>query len=456
MDISLPNEFINQLKELDFFDLDSYLESFNQEITSVRINPKKIKFDDIPYESIPWSDKGYYLESRPEFILDPQWHAGAYYVQEAGSMFIEEVLKQIGILEEDIFALDLAAAPGGKSTHLLSLISENSLLISNEILPKRSKILEENIIRWGYDNVIVTNNSSNDFRKFNSQFDLIVLDAPCSGEGMFRKDRNSINEWSLNNVNMCVERQKDILENIKELLKFNGYLFYSTCTFNKEENENLIEIFANDNNFELVDIDISNFQSLIKNNKTIRAIPGKTMSEGFTITVLRNKNQNENSFKSKNKISLKSTQNPFSNIFSYNSEYNIFEFREDLFLFKNKFKPILEQCLNELKVITFGNKIANSKKSKRNQIFIPEHNLSSAVNIERNNVVELDDKNALKFLKGESLTLEIDENNAYFVSHKNYLIGLVKVANGRANNLYPDNFRIKKTVDYNEPIKSLF
>ena len=453
MENLLPSEFIDQLKKLPFFDLSPYLSSFNQEITSFRINPKKISNRDINFEKITWSEFSYYLESRPEFILDPLWHAGVYYVQEAGSIFLEEVFKQLKLHEKDILALDLAAAPGGKSTHILSLLSQNSLLISNEILPKRAKILEENITRWGYDNQIITNNSSEDFRDFQGEFDLLVLDAPCSGEGMFRKDQNSISEWSLTNVQMCAERQKDILENIKNIISYDGYLIYSTCTFNQEENEFLIEEFAKNNNFELVDIDISKYANLVKNNFTIRAIPGKSNTEGFTITVLQNKNDNPKK-NNKSNHKLNKIKNPFPSLFSVDSEFDFIEYKEEVYLFRKAFENILSKYLNKLKIVSFGNKIANSKKSQRNQIFIPNHNISSAININRKNIINLSDSDCLRFLKGESLQLEIDKNNYYFVAYKNYSIGIVKITNGRANNLYPDNFRIKKTVDYNEPIKS--
>lgn len=453
MENLLPSEFIDQLKKLPFFDLSSYLSSFNQEITSFRINPKKLSNSDLNFEKITWSEFSYYLETRPEFILDPLWHAGVYYVQEAGSIFLEEVFKQLKLHEKDILALDLAAAPGGKSTHILSLLSPNSLLISNEILPKRAKILEENLTRWGYDNNIISNNSSEDFRDFHGEFDLIVLDAPCSGEGMFRKDQNSISEWSLTNVQMCAERQKDILENIKNILSYDGYLIYSTCTFNQEENEFLIEEFAMNNNFELVDIDITKYANLVKNNFTIRAIPGKSNTEGFTITVLQNKNDNPKK-NNKSNHKLNKIKNPFPSLFSVDSEFDFIEYKEEVYLFRKAFENILSKYLNKLKIVSFGNKIANSKKSQRSQIFIPNHNISSAININRKNIINLSDSDCLRFLKGESLQLEIDKNNYYFVAYKNYSIGIVKITNGRANNLYPDNFRIKKTVDYNEPIKS--
>ena len=452
---NLPTDFINQVKTLPFFNFDEYFTSFDEELVSVRINPKKLTDRDNNYEKVLWSELGYYLNKRPEFILDPLWHSGVYYVQEAGSMFIEEVLKQIGILNRDIIALDLAAAPGGKSTHLLSLLSDNSLLISNEILPKRASILEENLIRWGYDNFILTNNSSEDFQCFQNYFDLIILDAPCSGEGMFRKDANSISEWSLKNVDLCVERQYSILENIKDLLKYNGYLIYSTCTFNLEENENIIEKFANENNFELINIDISNFPTLIKNNNTVRAIPGRAKSEGFTITILQNKNNNSTN-NNKNKLKINKVKNPLSQLFTLNSNYNLYEIKDDIYSFNSQFEEILIKSLSQLKVITFGNKIANSIKSDRSQVYVPNHNLSTAINIQRENVIELSDKDTLKFLKGESLMLDIDKNGFYFVSFKSIPIGIIKLINGRVNNLYPDKFRIKKSVDYNEPIKSLF
>src|SRR5260221_14470615 len=189
---------------------------------SIRINPLKINRKEL--ENIPWTDFGYYLEQRPSFTFDPLFHAGSYYVQEASSMFLEQALKQTVDLSRPLKVLDLCAAPGGKSTHLLSLLNDQSLLVSNETIRSRATVLSENIQKWGSNNVVVTNNDPEDFQRLEGFFDVIVVDAPCSGEGLFRKDPNAVNEWSEEHIELCVVRQQRIINQVWPSLKKNGVL----------------------------------------------------------------------------------------------------------------------------------------------------------------------------------------------------------------------------------------
>ena len=178
------------------------------------------------------------FNERPSFTLDPSFHGGKYYVQEASSMFLEQAFcatYQFSRIALNV--LDLCAAPGGKSTHLLSLMNKNSLLVSNEVIQSRAAILSENIQKWGHGNVIVTNNDPKDFQRLPGFFDVIVVDAPCSGEGLFRKDPNALKEWSEDVVALCSRRQRRILNDVWPTLKTGGLLIYSTCTYNADENE---------------------------------------------------------------------------------------------------------------------------------------------------------------------------------------------------------------------------
>ena len=213
---------------------------------SIRVNPYKklrnsLSFSN-PLERVPWSEQGYYLEERPSFTFDPLFHAGYYYVQEASSMFIEHVVRKL--VSAPVACLDLCAAPGGKSVSLLSALPEGSLLVSNEIIRQRANVLSETLTKFGHPNAVVTQNSPADFAAFPGLFDLILVDAPCSGEGMFRKDEVAIQEWSPQNVKMCAARQRDILSDVWPTLKPGGLLIYSTCTFNRDENEDNVRWMA--------------------------------------------------------------------------------------------------------------------------------------------------------------------------------------------------------------------
>ena len=205
---------------------------------------------DAHYDAVPWCPHAWYLPQRPSFTFDPLLHAGAYYVQEASSMYVAEVLRRYLPLTDEtpsspLAALDLCAAPGGKSTLLAGLLPQGSLLVSNEVMHKRAHVLAENMTKWtsGMPDTsypvtsLVTNSHPSDFAAFASQFDLLLTDVPCSGEGMFRKDEQAIRDWSLHNVELCRQRQRDILQDILPVLRPGGLLIYSTCTFNHYEDE---------------------------------------------------------------------------------------------------------------------------------------------------------------------------------------------------------------------------
>jgi 16S rRNA C967 or C1407 C5-methylase (RsmB/RsmF family) len=183
----------------------------------------------------------YYTDGRPSFTFDPLFHAGAYYVQEASSMFLEQALIACGLANADIIALDLCAAPGGKSTHLLSILGDDALLVSNEVVRPRAKILCDNITKWGRPNVCVTGSDTALFAGLPEFFDLVVVDAPCSGEGLFRKDADAMSHWSEEAVQQCAIRQSGILEHAWATLRPGGHLIYSTCTYNRSENEQQVQ-----------------------------------------------------------------------------------------------------------------------------------------------------------------------------------------------------------------------
>ena len=250
----LPEDFVRLMHEqYDASTADALCQALceTDPEVSIRLNPRKgqpLSLDNVQADSVPWCPDAYYLAERPAFTFDPLLHAGAYYVQEASSMYIAELLKkfnvQCSMFNGAIAALDLCAAPGGKSTLLAGLLPEGSVLVSNEPMPKRAQVLAENMQKWtrvaeGEYPVrsIVTQNYPADFGAFSDCFDLLVTDVPCSGEGMFRKDEVAIKDWSLQNVDVCWHRQREILQDIWHVLKPGGLLIYSTCTFNRFEDE---------------------------------------------------------------------------------------------------------------------------------------------------------------------------------------------------------------------------
>ncbi len=304
-------------------------------VTSIRVNPLKASgladssyTNDpgnraVPFKEttrVPWCSNGYYLAERPSFTLDPLFHSGAYYVQEASSMYMELAAKAIEqvwsnsldyntpnnnsekFFNNGINALDLCAAPGGKSTHLLSILNQNSLLVSNEVINSRAVVLADNIAKWGADNAVVTNNDPADFKSFDEYFHLIVVDAPCSGEGLFIKEPQAINEWSLANVNLCAQRQQRILADIWHTLKPGGFLIYSTCTYNKFENDGNLVFLSEEFGAEIIDIplpdscnsteasgspDTINCRILKTAAGGVQFVPGLVEGEGQFMAVVR-------------------------------------------------------------------------------------------------------------------------------------------------------------------------
>ena len=259
-EVEIPQDFVRLMHEhYDKATADALCEALEktEPEVSIRLNPRKLSAEEVlahnpDLEPVPWCPDAFYLKERPAFTFDPLLHAGAYYVQEASSMYIAQVLKEFAPQDQPLLALDLCAAPGGKSTLLQSLLPEGSLLISNEPIAKRAQILSENMQKWmrgqpeSAPQVVVTQNYPADFGALTGKVDILLVDAPCSGEGMFRKDEGARQEWSLENVRMCQQRQRDILEDICHVLKSGGLLIYSTCTFNRYEDEDNTRYFCDE------------------------------------------------------------------------------------------------------------------------------------------------------------------------------------------------------------------
>ena len=244
---TLPALFEERMRKLLPEESEAFFAALQTEPpVSIRLNPgKPVPISRLfPDEQIglpvSWCESAYYLKSRPVFTLDPCLHSGTYYVQEASSMFLYHIFGQI-LPAHPVRVLDLCAAPGGKSTLIASRLSSGSLLVANEVIRSRAGILKENMIKWGTSHVVVTNNDPADFHHLKGAFDIIVVDAPCSGEGMFRKDPGAIQEWNESNLQLCSERQQRILADIWPCLKPGGFLVYSTCTYNPGENEAILE-----------------------------------------------------------------------------------------------------------------------------------------------------------------------------------------------------------------------
>jgi len=382
----LPAEFISYTRELFGETVwQQYLHSFEEPTpVSVRLNPFKPATLSFPLgDPVPHCKDGYYLNERPNFTLDPLLHAGAYYVQEASSMYLDEIIrKELSTISCQLSTvLDLCAAPGGKSTLLRAALPDDVKLFSNEPDRKRANILMENMQKQGHPNVVVTNNYASDYKKSGILFDLILADVPCSGEGMFRKDPATIKEWSIQNVMKCQQLQRTIITDIWDSLRPGGILIYSTCTFNRHEDEENIQWIKD--NFEA---------ELVVPEK--RFIPGVDRGEGLFMAVLR-------------KMSTDVT--------------------------------IQSQNLKALRILSDGTNVRGKRPA-------PPHAeaLSIATPEDKYPRVELSREDALKYLHREVLVLPPETPRGYvIVTYRNLPLGFVKNIGTRANNLYPQEWKIR-------------
>lgn len=461
----LPPEFIKRTKDLlhdEYNALETALAA--PPPVSVRINPHKLTdVSDLNFpattfgedKKVPWCKNGYYLSKRPSFTSDPLFHAGTYYVQEASSMFLEQAFLKImadtPLLRKPLIALDLCAAPGGKSTHLLSLFHEGCLLVSNEIIRNRSVILTENIIKWGRAGNIVTNNDPKDFGKLQAVFDVILADLPCSGEGMFRKDPNACNEWSVDNVTVCASRQKRIIHNVWDALKPGGWLIYSTCTFNTEENEDNICTLADELGAELVAVTVKpewNIASSLHHDIPIyRFFPHRTCGEGFSLALMR---KNKDSAKTDRIKTFKNNIRPgivpagIKRLLSTPDKFHFFTAADSVFVIPEEHANIHAVCAKMLNVVSAGIHLGRFKGKD----FTPSVSLALSTEINPNAFIpiELSYENAIKYLQKEALILPENTSKGHLLAtYKKTPLGFVKNIGNRANNLYPQEWRIRKS-----------
>lgn len=442
--MEFPEAFEQRVKNDPFLG-ESLLLALNTEApTSIRLNAKKGQGLFPDEKNIPWSNLGKWLDKRPVFTLDPAFHGGAYYPQEAGSQLLDSVLHQLS-LPENAIVLDLCAAPGGKSTLLLDAIGKDALLVSNEIIPNRAKILKENLTKWGCSNSLVTSNAPKDFQALPELFDLVVIDAPCSGEGMFRKDLDARHEWSEANVEMCAIRQQDILEDIWDSIKPGGYIVYSTCTFNRLENEDNVAWIQDEFDATIVPIQLD-AATQGRNQLGFYAIPGKMATEGFFIAVLRKEHSLAPSTKSKKfKSSLLPVQLDLSTLNMVNSiAHSFVQWNKFIFAIPSQHEETIARIHNALHVIKLGTEIGEIAGKG----LIPNAALALDKDLISDQVqqLELNKEQALKYLKGDTFPLE-GQKGYTLVNYNGISLGWINHLGNRFNNLYPKEWRIRMRID---------
>jgi len=446
----LPEIFSRRMLKILDQEFEAFEQSFDNEVaTTIRIN--SLKYKGIPVlKPVDYCSSGFSLPKRPLFTLDPFIHAGVYYVQEQSSMFLEQAVKQLG-LETDIKVLDLCASPGGKSTHLASLISPGSLLVSNDVIRARSQILSENLKKWGNPNVVVTNNDPHDFERLPGFFDLIVLDAPCSGEGLFRRDPNAMLEWSPDNAQLCAQRQQRILADVWPSLKEGGILIYSTCTFNPAENEENIQWLNEFASVEPVHLKTEEQWGISVTDAggfpCYRFYPHKVLGEGFFMSVVR-KTGNDNRLSIRkireNPLLASKTEKDMAKPLLISDGLEIFRFEESLLAFPSRLLMELLQVKNTLRIVHAGVKIGEIKQKD----LLPAHELALSTILNRSAFPEIDltIEEALTYLKRDDISPRSGNKGWNLVTYRNMATGWVKNLGNRYNSAFPKEWRIRMSI----------
>lgn len=445
-----PGEFIERISGQEYLDGEGLVRALQEPSpVSARINSLKWDLKPEKTEPVPWCSTGYYLASRPSFTLDPLFHAGCYYPQEASGMFIEQVVKQVAGTSGYLKVLDLCGAPGGKSTHLSSLIGPESLLVSNEVIRQRSDILAENITRWGTANTIVTRNDPSAFSRLPGFFDMILVDAPCSGEGMFR-DSIAVNEWSVGNTLLCAERQRRILADVWPALRPGGILVYSTCTFNPGENEENVLWLAGSEEAESVRLDISGFEGITeisKGNITGYGFhPGKIRGEGLFVSFIRKTGGAGGKAMSVRKpkgSEISGSDREVAGRWTCFNTENLIRKGEDIYHLPGKPADYFA-VETSLTVILPGTKIGSAKRNG----YIPAHELSLSGGMKAGAfpVADLDLKQALAWLRKDTV-IGIEVPTGWFVaSYRGAKLGFGNNIGNRINNYYPVGQRIRMNI----------
>ena len=466
MNTPIPKDFLETSVSIFGRESEEFLASLDSEPSlGIHINAEKMQKTGVVIpdnaERVEWTSNGFYLKSRPRFTFDPFLHAGAYYVEEPSSMFVEKALNYI---QKDIRidrALDLCAAPGGKSIMIRNSM-KGGLLVSNEPLSKRAAVLTENLAKWGNPDIIVTSDFPEAFDGLTGFFDLIATDVPCSGEGMFRKDETARSEWSKANGQNCVQRQRDILRTIWPTWRKGGYIIYSTCTFNRREDEENVLFIANELGAEIINLETDADWHICgdttgRNLPVYHFFPHKTRGEGFFLALLKKTSDTppaENR-KSKKKKPETVSADGFAEWINCKENFDFHKSKDGITALRKAFADDYAAISEKLNVICAGVRVCTEKPAKFSNSarkpkpqFVPAPGLalSSCLNRKAFPDVSLNYSDAIKFLRGESIPLTVYAPRGWVtVSYRNLPLGFANNVGSRLNNSYPPAWRIRST-----------
>lgn len=408
---------------------------------SIRVHPTK-RFEH-RLEAVPWCSTGFYLDERPSFTFDPLLHAGAYYVQEASSMLLEQVFNAAGLKDKELLALDLCAAPGGKSTHLLSLLGTGSLLVSNEIDRRRCSVLKENLWKWGMPNSVITNSPPEHLEALPACFDLIVVDAPCSGQGMFRKDPFAVAQWTPALAEHCAMTQRNILPLAWDALRPGGVLIYSTCTWEPQENEDQLAALVAAGAIAIDPLPNAPWGlvcSAWNGAIGLRCYPHRMRGEGFFIGALRKPGDATARKAARPEPGSSSAAMEVAQWLSPRSDRSFRMQQDTLYTVDAQWSAVMDTLEQGFKVVAPGAPVAELRAGT----WRPHPALALSTDLLRDAFpsLELDEEQAVQYLRGQALPAR-DAHDHALATHRGLGLGWLKGAGRRWNNLWPEAWRIR-------------
>lgn len=444
--MKLPELFISQLRDLLPDEWQALADAITSSEPSVAVRVNATRGVSVPDRArrVPWCGQGYYLDNRPSFTFDTDWHAGRYYVQDASSMFIAHVIDNL--IHEPVRYLDLCAAPGGKTTAAIQALPQRSMIVANEIVPPRARVLGDNVVRWGDPRCVVTSNAPAQVGKLTHFFDVVAADVPCSGEGMMRKDDEAVAQWTPALVEQCAQRQREILTDVWPALRPGGLLIYSTCTYNRQENEQMADFIVNELGATSLEVPVEpdwNIHPAIGSDICCyRFMPHRVDGEGLFMAVFRKDGEAPcQSIRTKEKNTKKADEIGKNWLDSPN-DYTIGQQGDLCIAVPVDIRGEVAALRASLNVLHAGVELATVMGRKT----VPHHALamSTARATDAFPVCEVDYTTALRYLRGESIT--VDGPRGYvLIAHEGAVLGFANNLGNRANNLYPKPLRILST-----------
>jgi len=445
-------DFLSSLDGIIGFEKNAFIEAhLTPPPVSIRINPaKSFDIEEVFAEpgvlgKVPWCYDAFYLKNRPVFTLEPLLHAGAFYVQEASSMFIDHAIRTVFSGQNGLKALDLCAAPGGKTTLLASSPFFDTIL-ANEIIQSRVGILMENLAKWGTNHVLVSNNDPEVVSQLGEQFDLVLVDAPCSGSGLFRKDQTAMKEWSASAVELCSARQKRILHHAMSLVKEDGYLLYSTCSYSFSENEVNADFILSSGKFETVDVQLVKDWGIVQTRSPLhdascyRFYPNHLSGEGFFCAMFKKKSIGSCKEDTFMKYKIPGEAAIGQKWLGTENAGHAFHLKgSTLYMLNHKTMECLQNWSDVLKVRKSGVKMGDIIRGE----LIPDHELSMSPLIsEKLPSIDVKKDDAIRYLRKDEIISTEAGSGWHIVRYHQQPLGWAKMVNGRVKNHYPISWRI--------------